>query len=303
MDLNTIWDRANDAINTIIPGVESNEARELLQPCIEAALHLGCTPRRGSRSQQNINPSYYLSPTSPEPICIPSTNLEKNLIRGNHRPNSPFTSHISYFMKPTPMSTVALLGSVELRNTIPPKNNNHCTSKFPLLGSVYPLCYGNQLQSQVSESSFVFPSNLNPPNFFPHDVSSKIPRGDLRDNIAPENPPGIECDLSLRLGPLSVLSIRAENSPGPHEEVEDDDSSTPREVTKSSNLTLRMAGGDDGLESCSNKWGFETQSMKVGIGKRKRGDATSYPFDDEDVEFCWQQHPKIIFQSHLTGGI
>jgi hypothetical protein len=35
MDLKTLWDRANDAINTIIRRDESLETGELLQPCIE----------------------------------------------------------------------------------------------------------------------------------------------------------------------------------------------------------------------------------------------------------------------------
>lgn len=35
MDLKTLWDRANDAINTIIRRDESTETGEFLQPCIE----------------------------------------------------------------------------------------------------------------------------------------------------------------------------------------------------------------------------------------------------------------------------
>lgn len=35
MDLKTLWDRTNDAINTIIRRDESTETGELLQPCIE----------------------------------------------------------------------------------------------------------------------------------------------------------------------------------------------------------------------------------------------------------------------------
>ncbi|KAK6162075.1 hypothetical protein DH2020_001916 [Rehmannia glutinosa] len=65
-DLKTLWDRVNDAINTIIRRDESTETGELLQPCIEAALHLGCTPRRSSRSQRNDSPRYYLRPETLE---------------------------------------------------------------------------------------------------------------------------------------------------------------------------------------------------------------------------------------------
>lgn len=37
MDLKTLWDRANDAINTIIRRDESTETGEFLQPCIEGS--------------------------------------------------------------------------------------------------------------------------------------------------------------------------------------------------------------------------------------------------------------------------
>ncbi|EPS60827.1 hypothetical protein M569_13973, partial [Genlisea aurea] len=60
-DLSTLWNRVNDAIDTIIRRDESSETGELLRPCIEAALHLGCTPRRSSRSQRNDSPRNYLS--------------------------------------------------------------------------------------------------------------------------------------------------------------------------------------------------------------------------------------------------
>ncbi|KAH0466918.1 hypothetical protein IEQ34_004156 [Dendrobium chrysotoxum] len=66
MDLKTLWDRANDAIDTIIRKDDANESGDLLQPCIEAALNLGCIPRRASRSQRHSNPVCYLSPNSKE---------------------------------------------------------------------------------------------------------------------------------------------------------------------------------------------------------------------------------------------
>ncbi|KAG4136818.1 hypothetical protein ERO13_D07G032450v2 [Gossypium hirsutum] len=54
MDLKTLWDRTNDAINTIIRRNESTETGKVLQPCIEAALNLGCTARRTSRNQRIV---------------------------------------------------------------------------------------------------------------------------------------------------------------------------------------------------------------------------------------------------------
>ncbi|KAJ6817554.1 uncharacterized protein M6B38_410805 [Iris pallida] len=65
MDLKTLWERTNDAIDTIIRRDDTTEAEgDLLQPCIEAALNLGCIPRRASRSQHHNNPGCYLSSTT-----------------------------------------------------------------------------------------------------------------------------------------------------------------------------------------------------------------------------------------------
>ncbi|PIA57015.1 hypothetical protein AQUCO_00600024v1 [Aquilegia coerulea] len=66
MDLQTLWERTTDAINTIIRREESTETGDLLQPCIEAALILGCTARRASRSQRNSNPRSYLNTSTQE---------------------------------------------------------------------------------------------------------------------------------------------------------------------------------------------------------------------------------------------
>ncbi|XP_020106235.1 uncharacterized protein LOC109722554 [Ananas comosus] len=97
MDLSTLWDRANDAIDTIIRKDDSSssssppvaneahsaatrknrewqeklpfvvfKAEEIMysKACIEAALNLGCIPRRASRSQRHSNPGCYLSSTA-----------------------------------------------------------------------------------------------------------------------------------------------------------------------------------------------------------------------------------------------
>jgi hypothetical protein len=42
MELKTLWDRTNDAINTIIRRDESTEIGELLQPCIEGTVFDFC---------------------------------------------------------------------------------------------------------------------------------------------------------------------------------------------------------------------------------------------------------------------
>ncbi|MQM06180.1 hypothetical protein Taro_039001 [Colocasia esculenta] len=70
VDLRTLWERANDAVDTIIRRDDVNESGDLLQPCIEAALTLGCIPRRASRSQRHSNPRCYLT-SSPEEAAKP----------------------------------------------------------------------------------------------------------------------------------------------------------------------------------------------------------------------------------------
>ncbi|TKY46747.1 10-deacetylbaccatin III 10-O-acetyltransferase [Spatholobus suberectus] len=52
----TLWDSLNDAVNTIIRGDETTETGDLLPPCVEAALNLGCKPVRTSRSDRHNNP-------------------------------------------------------------------------------------------------------------------------------------------------------------------------------------------------------------------------------------------------------
>ncbi|CAH8274614.1 unnamed protein product [Arabidopsis lyrata] len=125
MDMKTLLDRTNDAINTIIRLDETTETGEFLQPCIEAALHLGCTPRRASRSQRNINPRCYLSQDS--------TNFDNILSQ--------------VFMKPN--------------NNFAPKNLAVAQEKCPVSKySVYPLCYSFRPISDSCKSKNSRPASL-----------------------------------------------------------------------------------------------------------------------------------------------
>ncbi|XP_057468447.1 uncharacterized protein LOC130757665 [Actinidia eriantha] len=300
MDLNTLWDRANDAINTIIRIDESAETGVLMQPCIEAALILGCTPRRTSRSQRNSDPRCYLGPTAPEPTCVPPNNLE-HVIQGNCITNTPFMPHNSNVIKPIPMSLTAHKFPFLSGNFPPCLPRETYVSSNPC--SIYPLYYGSELQYQESQFSFRIPDSDDPnavktgheQSPFPRDVAStKIPRADLWDG--PDNPLGTDCDLSLRLGPLSVPCISVENS-WPRE-VEDVDSSTSRECKMSSDLTLWMdkefsffpkANTDDLLESCSSKLRSEAENMNVEKTLRKRKSVFGNP--SKDWELCFR--PKL----------
>ncbi|XP_051150713.1 uncharacterized protein LOC127265078 [Andrographis paniculata] len=71
----TLWERVNDAVDTIIRRDESTEIGELLLPCIEAALNLGCVPVRASRSQRLNNPRTYLRPAYQEFGHLDKSNL------------------------------------------------------------------------------------------------------------------------------------------------------------------------------------------------------------------------------------
>ncbi|XP_047328488.1 uncharacterized protein LOC124931945 [Impatiens glandulifera] len=82
-DPKTLWDRTNDAINTIIRRDDSIETGDFLHPCIEAALNLGCTARKTPRSQRNIPRCYLSSPKSPEPSSV----LQRNPINTDQFPN------------------------------------------------------------------------------------------------------------------------------------------------------------------------------------------------------------------------
>ncbi|KAF8110912.1 hypothetical protein N665_0078s0099 [Sinapis alba] len=167
MDMNTLLDRTNDAINTIIRLDETTETGEFLQPCIEAALHLGCTPRRASRSQRNINPRCYLSQDS--------TNLDNVL-----------SPQYQVFMKPNSFGPKNL-PVMSFKSDVQEKRVERSppVSKY----SSYPLCY-----------SFRAPSLPVCNNVTDSCKSNKSSRPDATNGITFGG-----CDLSLRLGPLEDI--------------------------------------------------------------------------------------------------
>ncbi|CAN7119818.1 unnamed protein product [Brassica rapa subsp. narinosa] len=162
MDLTTLLYRANDAINTIIRLDETTETGEFLQPCIEAALHLGCTPRKASRSQRNINPRCYLSQDS--------TKLDNIL-----------SPQYQVFMKPNSFAPKTL--------PVMTFNNDVQVKKCPVSKySSYPLCYSLRVPSLQVNVTDSCKSNKNSRLVSVKDATNGIAFGG--------------CDLSLRLGPL-----------------------------------------------------------------------------------------------------
>ncbi|XP_041008651.1 uncharacterized protein LOC121252886 [Juglans microcarpa x Juglans regia] len=170
MNLDTLWDRVNDAINAIIRRDENTETGELLPPCIEAALNLGCTPVRASRSQRLSNPRSYLTPRAPEPASAPARILDKTSCE--QRPFLPFHPRNQlHFAKATTASPTHQVPESDYhidRNTnlTVPSNypllaENISSGQNPLitmerntplnLGTMYPLYYGTHNQTRESQ--------------------------------------------------------------------------------------------------------------------------------------------------------
>lgn len=222
MDLKTLWDRLNDAIDTIIRRDDNMESksRDLLQPCIEAALHL-VSPKGSSRSQRNTRPRYYLTPQS---NSVPTGNShDRN--RGNPFPNTQFLSKEHKFISATlknsnplapetnkmhPFSSMKFPSSAGIQ-TLPMQT----TRASPTSCSVYPLYHGCQFDFGSAESNAqlvddnnkialrnTVSCNLN--------ASNETSQTDCED--VSENQTAIGCDLSLRLGSLLVPCTRVENA-------------------------------------------------------------------------------------------
>ncbi|XP_022729165.1 uncharacterized protein LOC111284641 [Durio zibethinus] len=322
MDLKTLWDRTNDAINTIIRRDESTETGQFLQPCIEAALNLGCTARRTLRSQRNCTPGCYLNPGTQE---------AENTTQGNLTTNSHCMASFAGFINPT-TKNVTHMGYESQKHIA--QNSNCTTNKFPFasengpfpsnnqylpvkryppkLYSVYPLFYGNHLKVEELRHGFgIFPKSISntvePPkmgvvhNLFSPDVdpSNKMNQMDVRNTS--NSPHEIACDLSLRLGPLSTPCPSVGNS-WP-KDIEDT-SSTFLEWNKFSDLTPPIDKGlssfprsnrDDPLNSSSNEWSVEGEYMNADATIRKRKTIYGPPVDHQ---ICFT--PKLPY-SHLTG--
>ncbi|RVW54052.1 hypothetical protein CK203_080369 [Vitis vinifera] len=265
MDLKTLWDRANDAINTIIRRDESTETGEFLQPCIEASLNLGCPQRRASRSQRNNNPRCYLTPSTQEPISISPSILE-NSPQGNHTTISQVMSRYATFIKPSSMSVIQ--PGLEPHSTA--FHNNDCpTTKF-----LFPLrTVLHLLQCEESQCGFGVQSHpkSNPmepagmgtiQNLFSYAIDPTKKPSQTDFGHVTENSPKIDCDLSLRLGPLSIP----------------------------------CGNTDDPLDSCLSKRSSEGENLNMEATMRKRKAVISYPL--EDRQFCCQ--PKLPY-NYLPG--
>ncbi|KAI6680192.1 hypothetical protein NL676_034073 [Syzygium grande] len=203
MDLETLLDRTNDAINTIIRLDESTETGELLQPCIEAALTLGCTPRRASRSQRNNSPQQYLSANSQEQTGDPH-GITKKSSSGNQTIISdpvlfyPNHSRLESITSAKPDYT----SFIRAVNRASPAQAHPASKAY----SVYPLYYHGSCPQPERNLSHFGPL-CSRSNSVGNCQSHPVENLDASAIFKPT--PEIVCDLSLRLGPHLVKGIGA----------------------------------------------------------------------------------------------
>ncbi|XP_038899374.1 uncharacterized protein LOC120086684 [Benincasa hispida] len=224
MDITTLWARINEAINMIIRLDKDAETGEFLHPCIEAALYLGCTPRRSSKSNRGSNLRGYLNSCTPQVLDT--------------------SPHYTNSIRPTVLSSQHFSScpnlSKQTRNVskAQPKNQNHVgvhstnpTSTvykniWPLIGrqplltetvagwnmfSLCPLYHGSnqcvsgiEIQPMPLHSNPIFSGPAPFKYFHSNDViPARNNRIDLVNSTLHKQQK-TTCDLSLRLGPLSI---------------------------------------------------------------------------------------------------
>uniref|UniRef100_A0A7N0T9E0 Histone acetyltransferase n=2 Tax=Kalanchoe fedtschenkoi TaxID=63787 RepID=A0A7N0T9E0_KALFE len=289
MDLNTLWDRANDAINTIIRRDDTEETGDLLQPCIEAALHLGCIPRRASRSERNNDPRCYLSPNPQEPMSCCHSNL-KSSISSAH-----YMAMYSDMVKRVALSLSQLDAApdkIPYKNFplhFPPQTNPsqpvaHETCSASVGGhSVYPLYYWSCLKGddpQLRCNTLPTKAMTHATDNISHPVS--IMDTPIKHEVAtisekPQTGPPVSCDLSLRLGPCSGSEdIHNKNHP---KEFRDTESKNPK----------------------SNKphlFSKESAPVSYNEASKKRKALALAPCPAEEMQSCWQ--PKLPRNHYFT---
>lgn len=218
---------------------------------LSAALNLGCTPRKASRSQRNNNSTNYLSSRNQELSPPPMTMKTSQGLVTNFRCVPYFWSLVK------PVTNDLGHSGFRYQSLLP--NHNSATEKFPALlsphglmenalpsdsFSVYPLHYGNDVRWQGQHSGIevapkpisTYVDSTNGGVVEKNSVSDTmaangIAQSEVRHSLA--NPCDNKCDLALRLGPrssnenktlLPVLKVGLGSSP---EETESDDWKLP----------------------------------------------------------------------------
>lgn len=275
----------------------------LFQYC-SAALNLGCTPRRASRSQRNCNPRCYLSASSQEPNTF-SPGIVNSSVQVNHKTSPQCIPNYLNFIKPTFVNSTHLGSDKFLLAT-----DNGCLSNFnqclPVenravsrLCSVYPLYFGSCIEPQQGSGllSKSVPSTLEPAKMGGIEQSPlgcneyaavKINQSGFKDISMQHQDVG--CDLSLRLGSLSASLPSSQN--WQLQDVEDVGSG---EGSKFNNQMLQTdkeftlfarVDKDNSLDSCPSKL---SERVNINAKMKKRKAVYGHPVDDQACH--WQ--PKL----------
>ncbi|GMH20555.1 hypothetical protein Nepgr_022396 [Nepenthes gracilis] len=162
MNLDTLWDRLNDAIDTIIRRDESTETEQSLHPCIEAALVLGCVPVRASRSQRRNNQRSYLTPRAqkpPPPVASAAPTVQDKINNGRptFQPSKPSGCHSS-IQRPSLANQASSSSKPDSHRTA--QNTN------PIPPQNVPILHKNSLQSLLTSAPFVKNSDMKFGSFY-----------------------------------------------------------------------------------------------------------------------------------------
>lgn len=296
----------------------------LFQYC-SAALNLGCTPRRATRSQRNCHPRFYLSPSNQEPNPA-SPGAMHNAIQVDHATNPHGLANYSNLIKPTIINSTHSGSEPQHlvdQNNVSSNRYLFTTDKVPLsnfirglppenypLCSVYPLYYGSFQEPQQGFEVLpkTVPSTKEPvkvtimQNFFPckEDAPVKLSQVDHKDS--PLNPQEIGCDLSLRLGSLSAPLRSMETKQVQF--AKDSEDGCPEDHSKFNDWIPQMDKEfsffarvymDEPLDSRSSKL---SEHINADATMKKRKAVCDHTVDDQ--QFCWQ--PKLPC-NQLTGRV
>ncbi|KAK8595677.1 hypothetical protein V6N12_064191 [Hibiscus sabdariffa] len=320
----TLWDRVNDAINTIIRRDESTETGELLPPCVEAALNLGCYPVRASRSQRHCNPRTYLTPRAPEHVPATPRILDKG--SEERCPQLlPVQSGSQFARIGTNVNSNVSVSQANRNRHGYPFQSENCpsghdqlteTNTPPNLGQVYPLYYGVHYQNAESQTGSPVQENISPDtiivgrpigtsilepaergslqNFFSSDVDvggKRIGQQDIRHTH--EKSFAKECDLSLRLGLFSdpCMQVR-KNSICEAKDVGLSCTQGGGELNDAFQQTSKEfcffpeRTVNDHFDSSSRKCFMENEDNNFGAAMRKR--KATFGGNSGDEQFCRQ---------------
>ncbi|KAE9601804.1 hypothetical protein Lal_00040955 [Lupinus albus] len=311
LNLETLWERLNDAINTIIRRDESTESGDLLPPCVEAALNLGCKPVRTSRSDRHNNHRTYLAPRShqpPKPVqgnpinyttkvttCAVSGIPVSDSNQHAHQ-NSRMVGSCNYpFSDSFPSVQHQQPSRIETKSSIN-------------MSSVYPLYYGNeakepQLRTTNIDSDTIFVGRpvMTPLPGASYGRFQHVPNKIAKDT-AFGTPPDKDCDLSLRLGQSLHPGMSRKGSWA--YEIEDVGLGTSRGTRKLSHLSMQKnkelcfntrETGYGTIESTNYpKYNAEGEDQNVEATPRKGKAPVGN--SEEDGQFCrYLRIPSIPF--------